>query len=414
MYLNKSAGENLNNIITAVGTAAVAPFPIVFNPISKEDKETRLYSAYRQPISAGLVLGFQVPVMMAYNNHLDRVATYAKTDRMDLSAKPCRSTLKPLIVREYRHQKALGNLSGDNFISKRDFIDEKLIKYQDKAFYRTLDNMRKTMGNEDIPIEKLINPDELAKAKKDVFYDVLKDHFNITKEELDSNKINNLKDLKKKGKKLLKSKDSSYNYKSVSKKIDEKGLSFAKETVEKTLEIDGKRKLHSSELRRELKKELSKITKKIDKTLSPEAKRAIIAKEEKKLIENAINELLEKEITAVGDEKKIFSSSIHKLRKCKGRLSKLKDHGSTPKEATQSVKIKKLLTTKINKSEVILRDYKTRSGIVIGLAILPAACTLLNWVYPRVMEKLFPELSKAKKAAFKEKYAPYKKEQEVK
>ena len=35
--------------------------------------------------------------------------------------------------------------------------------------------------------------------------------------------------------------------------------------------------------------------------------------------------------------------------------------------------------------------------------ILPFTCGVLNWSYPRIMEKFFPELTEAKKASVKRK-----------
>ena len=51
-YLGQNDGEILNTVVTAVGTSVVAPIFIAGNPLSKEDKETKWYSAMRQPISA--------------------------------------------------------------------------------------------------------------------------------------------------------------------------------------------------------------------------------------------------------------------------------------------------------------------------------------------------------------------------
>ena len=43
-------------------------------------------------------------------------------------------------------------------------------------------------------------------------------------------------------------------------------------------------------------------------------------------------------------------------------------------------------------------DFKQKSGLVVGLAILPFTCGLLNWAYPRIMEEWFPNLAHSKKA----------------
>ena len=38
-------------------------------------------------------------------------------------------------------------------------------------------------------------------------------------------------------------------------------------------------------------------------------------------------------------------------------------------------------------------------GIVISLLTLPFACGILNWSYPRIMEKIMPEVANKKKAS---------------
>ena len=40
--VGENNGENLNNVVTAIGTAGVAPIFIVNNPLAKEDKKTKV------------------------------------------------------------------------------------------------------------------------------------------------------------------------------------------------------------------------------------------------------------------------------------------------------------------------------------------------------------------------------------
>ena len=68
--------------------------------------------------------------------------------------------------------------------------------------------------------------------------------------------------------------------------------------------------------------------------------------------------------------------------------------GTTFKELYKSVQVKQWLKARINNSEKYLSDFKQKSGIVVGLAILPFTCGILNWAYPRIMDEWFPHLSK--------------------
>lgn len=68
--------------INAIGTAAVAPVFIAFNPLSKTDKETRQYSALRQPVSAVLAIGTQFAAMVPFNKYLNKLINEGKLGKL--------------------------------------------------------------------------------------------------------------------------------------------------------------------------------------------------------------------------------------------------------------------------------------------------------------------------------------------
>ena len=41
----------------------------------------------------------------------------------------------------------------------------------------------------------------------------------------------------------------------------------------------------------------------------------------------------------------------------------------------------------------------TQVGLVVTLLTLPITCGILNWAYPRIMEKIMPDMAAKKKAA---------------
>lgn len=51
-WIDKNMSENMKTCINAIGTAGIAPLMIIYNPLSKKDKDGRKYSALRQPVSA--------------------------------------------------------------------------------------------------------------------------------------------------------------------------------------------------------------------------------------------------------------------------------------------------------------------------------------------------------------------------
>ena len=87
-WLNKHNGEIANNIVIAIGTAFVAPIFIAFNPFSKEDKETKIYSAWRQPLSAVLALAAAIGCNMQFNRASEKAASIGKLGDINLSASP--------------------------------------------------------------------------------------------------------------------------------------------------------------------------------------------------------------------------------------------------------------------------------------------------------------------------------------
>lgn len=61
-------------IITAIGTGIIAPIVLALNPISKEDKKTKQYTALRQPLSAGLAVITQVGINTPIPKMMDKLA----------------------------------------------------------------------------------------------------------------------------------------------------------------------------------------------------------------------------------------------------------------------------------------------------------------------------------------------------
>ena len=113
-------GEIGGILITALGTGLVAPIFIGFNPFvkapkdaTKEQKEdvknTKLYTAMRQPISAVLAILFQVSALKPIDKFLDNLFNkeqYAKHFNLhvDQSAINSKSYVKSLLKEEFKQQ----------------------------------------------------------------------------------------------------------------------------------------------------------------------------------------------------------------------------------------------------------------------------------------------------------------------
>lgn len=67
---DKYKGDIVNVIITGLGTGIIAPLMIKYNSLSKEDKDTKTYAAWRQPISAVIAIFTQVGITKQIGNFI--------------------------------------------------------------------------------------------------------------------------------------------------------------------------------------------------------------------------------------------------------------------------------------------------------------------------------------------------------
>lgn len=356
--LGKNNGEILNTVVTAIGTAFVAPIFIAFNPISKEDKETKIYSALRQPISAVIAVAIQIGVNTKFNNWMNKLASTGQLDRANLVAKPQNSYLKQILKLEKP------NLSKDD-------IAKNIEKKQDGAFWREVENLRVKLKNEKIDYKDLIDPSTYKDAKSQVEKEI-KAHGEALRQKVgkSAKEVEELKNLDGLSKNELKH------------LVDDRTVKRATEIVQSQMKQEAKIKLRIGRL-----------------AASGKSFEQVLAEL------NAQNEGIKKRIVkSDGKAKSILENSSKQLKDVidklegAGGFDKVKNVGKNYKEVLQSVKIKKLVKVGINNSEEVLKSSKKWGGIVLSLATLPVSCGILNWAYPRIMEKVMPEVSHAKKA----------------
>lgn len=463
---NQCKGEHFNNAVTAVGTAGVAPIFIIHNPLAKEDKATKQYTAARQPISAIITLAAQVPIMSYYNDLVDKMATNYHLDRCDLSAAPPRSCLKSGIEHEYskilRDDPSLLQVLKKGEI--KDLIYQKL---KDNAFHDELTKIRRSVFNGTEPdylkkcllddgkvkIDYLLAPADFEKAEQELLIDYLQKNqgLNINDkgafEFIDKNgkaekiDIKSLSELKKNKKfaKYLKDNNITVDFQELSQHASKDRITeLAKMNVEYEMFHSAKIKFKSAQLYTKAKQELAEYMRQlsIDGIKGEEANQKILAKEKElfdKLLNTAKNilnnapdtvqngsmELNKAEAQALVDkisfkvsrfncddalsvaEKEIqkHKRKIYDCFKFETKINYLKTEGRDTFDHTlRDVQLKKWLKARINNAEKVLPDFKQKSGLVVGLAILPFTCGLLNWAYPRIMEEWFPNLAHSKKA----------------
>lgn len=242
--------EMTNNLITAVGTAFVAPIFIAFNPFTKkESKETKTYSAARQPISAVITLGVQLALVNVANEFLDKWATNGtfKKFGIDFDAEPRESFLTKQIKKEGKK------------LNREELIKEIKVR-------------------QDLAEEKMVQ------------------------------------------------------------KLIEEGYNPADTDL-----VGGK----------------------------------------------AYNAALKQIKKGKGVESEIVNSAITGTKK--------EMEGLTG-EALREKRIRQAVKATIENSNSSYKFFRNIAGIGIGIAIVPITCSILNWAYPRIMEKLMPNVAAAKKA----------------
>ena len=269
-------GEVMNILTTAFGTAVVAPIFIAFNPISKKDKETKMYSALRQPISAAIAVAAQLGVVKTFNNYLDKVASTGVVEKMNLADKPQASYLKKMILLENPN------------ISKKDLAAE-IKRRQGAAMAEAIKR----------------NTEALAGKSTD---------------EILTTELLSVKDVTKKKEELIKA---------------------------------FKEKIKAGTATMSLKE--------YKKTLTPDFVMAEKLKDIKAGVEAA-------------------------AKKAGGNLD----------DALRSETIAQYTKQAIAKAGDMLGSMKKYGGIVLSLLTLPLTCGILNWSYPRIVEKFFPNLAKSK------------------
>lgn len=334
-WLNKHNGEIANNIVIAIGTAFVAPIFIAFNPFSKEDKETKIYSAWRQPLSAVLSLTAAVCANMQFNRLSEKAASIGQLGDIDMTATPADSYLKAVIKKD------------NPKISQKALEDRVAIKKMD-IFKDKVEKARKNMAHQEITREMLVGRETYDEAMKEVEKTCKSEMAAMSKSEL---------------KKFKHAKAMDIAYQKIKQELKEEALK--KHTI-RQYHQEGKT------LAEAIETATSELAKAKDKTLKTRYKAIIDQLEAIKAYEAHTN---------MPD----FSS--------------LKNLGSTYDEIYKNVKIKQVVSAAAENARFSLGKWKKCGGIIISLLTLPIACGALNWIYPRMMEIIMPEMAKKKNAA---------------
>ena len=157
----------------------------------------------------------------------------------------------------------------------------------------------------------------------------------------------------------------------------------ATELIKKEMDFEAKIKLATSEM----KKSGVSLEEAIEKMSS-----------EITTLDKDIINLQDDALKAAKEQEKTLKQAILSKLKKNTSIDQLKMHGSNFEEVLQSVKIKQLIEARGDIAGSVFKSVKKWGGIGLALTTLPFSCGLLNWAYPRLMEKFMPEVANAKKA----------------
>ena len=379
-YAGEHQGEMLNILVTAFGTAIVCPLFIRYNPFSKEDEKTRAYSAWRQPISAVIAVAAQLGITKQFDNYL---ATMASTSDKDGNAHYKRADLRA--CPHERHLKRIIKLENPEWTDEQ--IAKEVKIRQVAAEKAEIAKQRKLLKDTPIETKELICQDYMEKAKSEIF------------EEL---KTECKAEIERKFGKPVEDVGSIKLKKFLNKKLEEKASAAGKDVekfVTERAEIIIEREVTAETI---IKSAIRRLKGKNISVLE-----AIQRCKEENVInfikEHGLEEKIGKEFTV----KEIADEIIRKLNVAKEYESanQMKDFasvkhlGNTFEEIKHNIKIKKLVLGRNSDAKRVFKTMNTQKGLLVTLATLPITCGLLNWAYPRIMEKIMPEMSAKKKEA---------------
>lgn len=443
-FLQKNKGELQSQGINAVCTFFLSPIFIAFNPFSNQDEKTKQYTALRQPISAINSLIVSVPLTMLLNNHTEKIASKGYIKSVDLRSCPDKNYLERIFKSEYKKVKNESKTKIEEFLNTfsssedrakiehdmkllyPDIKGEKLAKQVHKgiielyvkkkqkeatAFYTELmyKDPNILRSNADIK-SKVENLDDYLKENSlhEVdFQELMKNNFKIDfiKDKTKENGKNKINFELKEGAfleriKEIKASDFLRKMGLVACEISDDGKyttdKFSEENLRKFLSIKREdpviqqyMKTHNMR-RNAAAEEIHAFGKMFARHMQYMVDGKIL-KEESLTLEQMLETLDIKPNEFMEDVKNkkvafVLEKFAKKLNGMEGLVG-----AETKDFATQLMKLR---TKVINAKFGGVKQYV---GIFFNLGIVAITCTTLNWMYPRIIEKLFPSLLKVDK-----------------
>jgi hypothetical protein len=408
--LAKYEGEVQNQVINAIFTTTLAPAFIAWNPFSKQDENTKKYTALRQPISAAIAIAGGLPMTNLINSYMNKMGSEGYIESIDLRMKPNENYLKS------RYKKAKKMLNG----KKVDFAT--YVKAQKKVSEEFFTDLISTERNklkidENTKIISILKPD--IKTGENKWTPIGQNIPNMTKKvELDryleKNNLHEIsfRDFMKNELKFEFFEDGTIKPHTIKDKLENvKAMDFLRKfgVIEK-----GELSEHDLNKLLSIMRQKAVTEKEVTKAFNdgvfthngPAILTDAFGKQAARSIQLQLGEKVSKlESITLGQFFERFNYTGAKLQELMGLdmytvLTKI----SEPFQSTGMKQVKSgdtlqhfasnILKNRILKTESYFKNFKTYAGIGFNLITTAITCTALNWAYPRLVEYFFPQLVK--------------------
>lgn len=449
--LSDTKGELQTQLINNLFTATLAPAVIAWNPISKDDKKTKYYSAWRQPISVATAMLINFPLTMLCNSYISKLSSVGAIKSLDSRVDPDKDYLKGQFSAELKELKK-NKKSADEI---KAFLESSNNAAKDKKYTGSdlfkSDGITPTKKYAKACTEGYINK---AKSDRKALFGVLfgehPDNIIFNNGVISvKNADGSLKDLGKNIPGFEKAEELKA-YLKENNLYEKNTRDFMKETFKfeffedgemkpsinqdalgKTKAMDFMRKFGIFESDNVTEKDLKEIMANLhgDKSVSELESSFGDLKSPEKAVKTIGKMVSRGSQSEVGEgfsllEKISLKQLFHNLgyKSKDGSLQELMDKKMSVAQLEIAEKIKiqakkysndkmskymesktikdfamNVLANKIKTVSKNFGNYKAYFGIFTNLFILAATCTALNWVYPRFMEIFLPDLADAKK-----------------
>ena len=386
-YAKNFTGEYQSTLINAMGTGIIAPIVISKNPISKEDKNQKNYSAWRQIISGALAVVINTSMIIPFNRLIqtfsdkgllpecmNKVVVHEQKTLEKQIRKSTSNLPKETIAKMAKEQQIQEYADAMKQISEKGILSYKNHTMTRESFKKLLEQTSDDMLKETEKMLEHFKGTQTEKYFQRMSY--FKDNHKATKKlfsEIEKNLKNatSPKDSKKYLKDLLKQHSKSDP---ILKEILTE-IAAGKDTKIQ-LSTFNKIKNRFKDITKQKLDTPEKIKAYIQKGMSPRVQQAETDKATLSEIKKLITKMNDKNAKAI-------------MGKILEKSSGLLDNG---RDFLFNVVDKEVKITNRR-----FKSYKDGMGIIVGLIMLPITCKILNWLHPRFMEKFFPEIANAKK-----------------